>query len=127
MMSTVLENLKYSKEHEWLKIEDGVATIGITDHAQSELGDIVFVELPEVGDTFDKDDSFGTVEAVKTVAELYSPLSGEVVAINEELEDEAETVNSSPYENGWIIKIKISDESELESLLDAEAYQALIS
>ncbi|MDC3250093.1 glycine cleavage system protein GcvH [bacterium] len=126
-MSTVLENLKYSKEHEWLKIEDGVATVGITDHAQSELGDIVFVELPEVGDTFDKDDSFGTVEAVKTVAELYSPISGEIIAINEELEDEAETVNSSPYENGWIIKIKISDESELESLLDAEAYKALIA
>lgn len=126
-MSTVLENLKYSKEHEWLKIEDGIATVGITDHAQSELGDIVFVELPEVGDTFDKDDSFGTVEAVKTVAELYSPISGEIIAINEELEDEAETVNSSPYENGWIIKIKISDESELESLLDAEAYKALIA
>jgi glycine cleavage system H protein len=126
-MSTVLGNLKYSKEHEWLKIEDGIATVGITDHAQSELGDIVFVELPEVGDNFDKDDSFGTVEAVKTVAELYSPISGQVVAINQELEDEAETVNSSPYENGWIIKIKISDESELESLLDAEAYKALIS
>ena len=84
MMSTVLGNLKYSKEHEWLKIEDGIATVGITDHAQSELGDIVFVELPEVGDNFDKDDSFGTVEAVKTVAELYSPISGQVVAINQE-------------------------------------------
>lgn len=126
-MSTVLKKLKYSKEHEWLKIEGDIATVGITDHAQSELGDIVFVELPEVGDNFDKDDSFGTVEAVKTVAELYSPISGEIVAINEVLEDEAETVNSSPYENGWIIKIKVSDESELESLLDAEAYKALIS
>tara|TARA_B110000483_G_C18168788_1_gene532427 strand:- start:1653 stop:2033 length:381 start_codon:yes stop_codon:yes gene_type:complete len=126
-MSEVLENLKYSDDHEWAKIEGDTITVGITDHAQSELGDIVFVELPEVGDSIDKGDSFGTIEAVKTVAELYAPISGEIVAINESLEDEAETINSSPYSEGWIVKIKVNDPSEFEALLTAEQYKEHIS
>lgn len=126
-MSEVLENLKYSDDHEWAKIEGDTITVGITDHAQSELGDIVFVELPELGDSIDKGDSFGTIEAVKTVAELYAPISGEIVAINESLEDEAETINSSPYSEGWIVKIKVSDPSEFEALLTAEQYKEHIS
>ena len=126
-MSEVLENLKYSDDHEWAKIEGDTITVGITDHAQSELGDIVFVELPEVGDSVDKGDSFGTIEAVKTVAELYAPISGEIVAINESLEDEAETINSSPYSEGWIVKIKVNDPSEFEALLTAEQYKEHIS
>ena len=126
-MSEVLENLKYSDDHEWAKIEGDTITVGITDHAQSELGDIVFVELPEVGDSIDKGDSFGTIEAVKTVAELYAPISGEIVAINESLEDEAETINSNPYSEGWIVKIKVSDPSEFEALLTAEQYKEHIS
>ncbi len=126
-MSEVLENLKYSDDHEWAKIEGDTITVGITDHAQSELGDIVFVELPEVGDSIDKGDSFGTIEAVKTVAELYAPISGEIVAINESLEDEAEIINSNPYSEGWIVKIKVSDPSEFEALLTAEQYKEHIS
>ena len=126
-MSNIPENLKYSTDHEWALIEGDIITVGITDHAQSELGDIVFVELPDVGDEVDKGDSFGTIEAVKTVAELYAPASGEVVEVNESLEDEAETINSNPYESGWIVKIKLSDASELDELLNAEGYQEHIS
>ncbi|AMO86500.1 glycine cleavage system H protein [Solibacillus kalamii] len=124
-MSTPKE-LRYSKEHEWVKIEDGKATIGITDFAQSELGDIVFVELPEVGDEISKDQPFGSVESVKTVSELYAPLSGKVVAINEELLDNPEYVNESPYGNAWMVTVELTSEAEVEELLDADAYTALI-
>lgn len=126
-MSKILDDLKYSEDHEWAKSEGEVITVGITDHAQSELGDIVFVELPEVGDTLDKGDSFGTIEAVKTVAELYAPTSGEVVEVNEALADEAETINSDPYGQGWIVKIKLNNASELDSLMDAAGYSSHIS
>ncbi|MGN7477533.1 glycine cleavage system protein GcvH [Solibacillus silvestris] len=124
-MSTPKE-LRYSKEHEWVKIEDGKATIGITDFAQSELGDIVFVELPEVGDEISKDQPFGSVESVKTVSELYAPLSGKVVAINEELLDNPEFVNESPYGTAWMITVELTEEAEVEELMDADAYAALI-
>ncbi|MFY0743786.1 glycine cleavage system protein GcvH [Solibacillus silvestris] len=124
-MSTPKE-LRYSKEHEWVKIEDGKATIGITDFAQSELGDIVFVELPEVGDEISKDQPFGSVESVKTVSELYAPISGKVVAINEELLDNPEYVNESPYGNAWMVTVELTSEAEVEELLDADAYTALI-
>ncbi len=119
-------DLLYSKDHEWIKIENGIATIGITDYAQSELGDIVFVEFPDVDESFDKDDTFGTVEAVKTVADLFSPISGTIVEINETLEDEPELINSSPYEDGWLIKIKCNDTSECDLLLDSDTYKGII-
>lgn len=119
--------LRYTKEHEWVKIDGNKVTVGITDFAQSELGDIVFVELPEVGDTVTINDSFGSVESVKTVSELYSPISGTVVAVNEELSDSPELVNESPYESAWMIEVELSDESELEQLLDAAGYEAVIS
>ena len=120
------KELRYSKEHEWVKVEDGKATIGITDFAQSELGDIVFVELPEVGDEISKDQPFGSVESVKTVSELYAPISGKVVAINEELLDNPEFVNESPYGNAWMITVELTSETEVEELMDADAYTALI-
>ncbi|SMC44284.1 glycine cleavage system H protein [Desulfocicer vacuolatum DSM 3385] len=116
------ENLKYSKDHEWVGVEGDVATIGINDYAQDQLGEVVFVEVPEVGDTFDAEDEFGTVESVKAVSELYCPIAGEVVAINEDLEDAPELVNESPYEKGWIMKIKVADASELDNLMDKAAY-----
>ncbi len=125
------ENLKYTKEHEWVKVEgDDVAVIGITDFAQSELGELVYVEVDTVGDSIDKDEVFGTVEAVKTTSDLFMPVSGEVLEFNSEL-DEAEgdnpgLINEDPYEGGWIVKIKMSDTSELDELLDHEAYLALI-
>lgn len=120
------EELKYTKDHEWIRIDGDEATIGITEFAQSELGDIVYVDVDTLDETVDKDEVFGTVEAVKTVSDLFMPLTGEVIEFNEALEDEPELVNSSPYEEGWMIKIKFSDESELDSLLDAEDYKALI-
>ncbi|MEX0823212.1 MAG: glycine cleavage system protein GcvH [Balneolaceae bacterium] len=121
------DSLKYTREHEWIKDNgDGTITVGITDFAQSELGDIVFVELEPEGSEFEKDEVLGTVEAVKTVSELFSPVSGEVVAVNEELEDDPELVNNDPYEKGWMVKIKYSDASELDSLLTAEDYKELI-
>lgn len=119
--------LRYTKEHEWVKLEGNKATVGITDFAQNELGDIVFVELPEIGDTVAFGESFGSVESVKTVSELYSPLSGTVVAINEELSDSPELVNESAYEGAWMIVIELSDESEAEQLLTAAAYEELIA
>ena len=124
-MSTPKE-LLYSKEHEWVKMEDGKATIGITDFAQSELGDIVFVELPEVGDEISKDQPFGSVESVKTVSELYAPISGKVVAINEELLDNPEYVNESPYGTAWMITVEVTNDEEVKELMDADAYTALI-
>ncbi len=116
------EDLKYTKDHEWAKSSDGVLTIGINDYAQDQLGEIVFVELPEVGDTFEKDDEFGSVESVKAVSEIYIPVAGEIVEINETLEDEPELVNNSCYDNGWLIKIKPDDISQFEALLDKDAY-----
>ena len=118
--------LKYTKEHEWAAIDGDVVTIGITDYAQGELGDIVYLELPEVGTEVEQNESFGTVEAVKAVSDLYAPISGEVVAINEALEDAPETVNSDPYGDGWLIRIKINKSEEVDDLLDSKDYEALI-
>ncbi len=121
------KDLKYTPEHEWVRDNgDGTVTIGITDFAQGELGDIVFVELEPEGEEFDKDDVFGTVEAVKTVSELYAPLSGEIAEINEELEDDPELVNNDPYGDGWMVKFTVSDKSELESLLTADKYEEIV-
>ncbi|MFD2696918.1 glycine cleavage system protein GcvH [Mesonia sediminis] len=119
--------LKYTKDHEWVKIDGDVATVGITDFAQSELGDIVYVEVETEGEELAKDEVFGSVEAVKTVSDLFLPLSGEIIEFNEGLEDEPENVNTDPYTEGWIIKIKISNQEEIEDLLDAEAYKELIA
>ncbi|SHG41594.1 glycine cleavage system protein GcvH [Ornithinibacillus halophilus] len=117
------KDLLYSEEHEWVKKEDGKVRIGITDFAQDELGDIVFVELPEVGEEIEADEPFGSVESVKTVSELYAPISGKIVEVNEELEDSPELVNESPYESAWMIVVEPSDESEFDNLLSAEAYK----
>lgn len=125
-MSTPKE-LKYSEEHEWVKVEGGNVRIGITHFAQAELGDIVFVELPQVGDDIKSGDPFGSVESVKTVSELYAPISGKVVEVNGELEDSPEFVNESPYENAWMIVVEPSDVSEIDALLSAEKYEELIS
>ncbi len=118
--------LKYTKDHEWISIEGDVATIGITDFAQSELGDIVYVEVETVDETLDIEEVFGTVEAVKTVSDLFLPLSGEIIEFNEALEDEPEKVNSDPYGDGWMIKLKCSDLSQTESLMSADDYKALV-
>jgi len=118
--------LKYTKDLEWLRIDGDVVTIGITHFAQSELGDIVYVDVDTLDDSLDKDEVFGSVEAVKTVSDLFMPLSGEVIEFNEGLEDDPELVNSDPYGKGWMIKIKISDTSEIETLLDAEGYEKII-
>ncbi|WP_196885553.1 glycine cleavage system protein GcvH [Aureivirga sp. CE67] len=118
--------LKYTKDHEWVRVEGNVATIGITDHAQGELGDIVYVDVDTIDETVDKDETFGSVEAVKTVSDLFMPLTGEVTEFNEALEDEPELVNKDPYGEGWMIKITISDESELEGLLSVDAYKEII-
>jgi len=120
-------DLKYTKDHEWVKIEGNIATIGITDFAQGELGDIVYVDVDTLDESVDKDEVFGSVEAVKTVSDLFMPLTGEVVEFNEALEDEPETVNKDPYGDGWMIKLSIADESQIEDLLDAAAYQSLIA
>lgn len=122
-MPEIPGHLKYTAEHEWISAEDdGTALIGITDFAQSELGDIVYVELPEVGDTITQMETFGSIEAVKTVADLYAPLSGEVVEVNPELPDSPTLINESPYDDGWVIKLRPSDKSEFEKLLSAEQY-----
>ncbi|MBW8199501.1 glycine cleavage system protein GcvH [Flagellimonas abyssi] len=118
--------LKYTKDHEWVKIDGDIATVGITDFAQSELGDIVYVEVETLDETLDKEEVFGTVEAVKTVSDLFLPLSGEIIEFNEALEDEPEKVNSDPYGDGWMVKIKISEPSEVEELMSADDYKALI-
>jgi len=116
------DGLYYTEDHEWLRLDDGTATVGITDFAQSELGDIVFVEMEPEGTELGKDDVFGTVEAVKTVSELFMPVSGTITAINDDLELAPETVNDDPYGEGWMIEMEVADESELEDLMDAEAY-----
>lgn len=124
-MSEIPQDLLYTEDHEYVKDSgDGVVAIGITDYAQGELGDVVYVELPKVGASFSKHDVFGTVEAVKAVSELYSPVSGEVVAINDRLDKEPALVNSSPYGDGWMIKVRVKDAGEKEALLDAGAYSA---
>lgn len=123
---SVPTNLKYTKEHEWILIDGDVATIGITDFAQGELGDIVYVEIETVGETLSKDEVFGSVEAVKTVSDLFMPVSGEILEFNEALEGNPEAVNKDPYGEGWMIKVRVSDLGELESLMDAEAYQGLV-
>ena len=120
------EDVKYTKDHEWAKLEGDTVTIGINDYAQDQLGEIVFVELPEEGDTFSVEDEFGSVESVKAVSELYSPISGEIVAVNEELEDSPELVNTDCYQGGWIIKIKPDDPSELDALMDKAAYLEML-
>ncbi len=117
------ENLKYSKDHEWIRVEGDEAYVGITAFAQGELGDIVFIDVDTEGETLAQDDVFGSIEAVKTVSDLFLPVAGEVLEINEALEDAPEKVNEDPYGEGWIVKIKMSDPSELESLMDAAAYQ----
>jgi glycine cleavage system H protein len=118
--------LKYTKDHEWIKIEGDIATVGITDFAQGELGDIVYVEVETLDETLDKDEVFGTVEAVKTVSDLFLPLTGEIIAFNDALEDAPESVNADPYGKGWMIKIKISDATEVASLLSDVDYKELI-
>jgi glycine cleavage system H protein len=119
-------NLKYTKDHEWVRVEGDIAIIGITDFAQQELGDIVYVEIETVGETLEKEEVFGSVEAVKTVSDLFMPLSGEVLELNENLDANPELVNTDPYNDGWMVKVKISDQSELDDLLDSDAYSALI-
>ena len=118
--------LKYTKDHEWVRVEGNVAIIGITDFAQKELGDIVYVEVETLDQTLDKDEVFGTVEAVKTVSDLFLPLSGEIIEFNDDLESNPENVNSDPYGAGWMVKVKISNPSEVEELLSSEAYTSLI-
>lgn len=129
-MSTIPAELKYSKSHEWVSLDGDIATIGITDHAQEELGDIVYVELPEVGRQLAFDDVFGTVESVKAVSELFSPIAGEVVAVNETLTDDPANngalINQTPYESGWLIKVQVKDAEALAELLDAEGYKSEI-
>lgn len=122
-MSKYPDNLKYASSHEWIRVDDdGTATVGISDHAQDALGDIVFVDLPEIGATVNAKDEVAVVESVKAASDIYSPVSGEIIAINSDLVDAPETVNSQPYDGGWFFKIAISDEAELEELMDAEAY-----
>ena len=118
--------LKYTKDHEWIKIEDDTITVGITDFAQSELGDIVYVEVETVDETLEADEVFGTVEAVKTVSDLFLPVSGEIIEFNEGLEDEPEKVNTDPYGDGWMVKVSINDATQLDDLLSVEAYKELI-
>ncbi len=127
MIVSIPKDLRYSEEHEWVKTEGNTVRIGITHFAQSELGDIVFVELPEVGDTVTADEPFGSVESVKTVSELYAPVSGKVVEINEELNDSPEFVNESPYEKAWMIVIEPTDASEVDKLMTADQYEEMVN
>ena len=124
---TIPDTLQYTKGHEWIEIENGVATIGITDYAQGELGDIIFIEFPETGDKFNAGDSIGTIEAVKTVADLFTPLAGEISEINLKLEDEPEAINKDPYESGWIIKLKNITKEGKSQLLTASEYKKYIN
>jgi glycine cleavage system H protein len=119
--------LRYSKEHEWVATEEEVATIGITDYAQEQLGEIVYVELPAVGDKISKDDAFGVVESVKAVSDIYAPVSGTVVEVNQELPESPEMINEDPYGDGWLVKVKVSDGSELDDLLDHDEYEELVA
>jgi len=123
---SVPSDLKYTKDHEWVRVDGDIATVGITDFAQGELGDIVYVEVETVDETLDKDEVFGTVEAVKTVSDLFLPLSGEIIEFNESLESEPEKVNSDPYGEGWMVKVKFTNPDELDELLDDAGYKAII-
>ena len=123
---TIPENLQYTKEHEWIRVESGFGWIGITEYAQGELGDIVYVELPPVGTAVQQGKTFGTIEAVKAVSDLYAPVSGEVVEINKGVQDHPESVNKDPYNNGWMVKIRLTNTAEAAGLLSAAAYSALI-
>jgi len=120
------KHLKYSREHEWVKVEGNVAQVGITDYAQSELGDVVYVELPEVGTDVEANNTFGVVESVKAVSDLFAPVTGSIAEVNPQLEEEPELVNSDPYEDGWMIKIEMNDLSELNDLLDADEYKTFV-
>ena len=122
----IKENLKYTKDHEWVKLEGNVATVGVTDFAQSELGDIVYVEVDTIDETLDKDEVFGTVEAVKTVSDLFLPMSGKIIEFNESLSDSPESINDSPYDEGWIIKVEVSNPDEINQLLNNKDYSDLI-
>ncbi len=122
----VLDNLKYTKDHEWVSIDDNIATVGITDFAQSELGDIVYIEVETLDENLSKDEVFGTVEAVKTVSDLFLPMSGKIIEFNEALDDNPELVNDSPYDEGWIIKVEISNTDEISQLLDSKSYSEII-
>ncbi len=126
-MANVPEDLKYSKDHEWIRVEGETGTIGITDHAQKALGDVVFVDLPKVGDTFEAHSVFGQVESVKAVSDLYIPVAGEVTEVNSALDDDSEKVNTDPYGDAWMIRIRISNPSELDGLLDAAEYEDYLS
>lgn len=123
MSSPIPKELKYTEDHEWVKVDGDTATVGITDHAQSELGDIIFIEFPEINDLFERMEPFGTIEAVKTVADLFSPLNGKIIEINKELEDSPELVNSDPYEKGWIVKVSVDKLDQLNDLLSSESYE----
>ena len=123
MSSQIPKELKYTENHEWVKVDGEIATVGITDHAQSELGDIIFIEFPEINDLFERMEPFGTIEAVKTVADLFSPLNGKIIEINKELEDSPELVNSDPYEKGWIVKVSVDKLDQLNDLLSSESYE----
>ena len=122
----IKENLKYTKDHEWVKLEGNIATVGVTDFAQSELGDIVYVEVDTIDETLNKDEVFGTVEAVKTVSDLFLPMSGKIVEFNESLSDSPESINDSPYDDGWIIKVEVSNPDEINQLLNKKDYSDLI-
>ena len=120
------QNLKYTNEHEWIRVEGDIAYVGITDYAQEQLGDIVFVDIPTVGETLEAGETFGTIEVVKTISDLFLPLAGEILEQNEALEENPELVNKDPYGKGWIIKVKVEDEAQLDGLLSADAYKASI-
>jgi glycine cleavage system H protein len=126
MGKEVRDDLRYTNNHEWIKIQGEKAIVGITDHAQSELTDIVFIELPEVGKEVKKGDELCVVESVKSVSEIYAPISGKVIKVNSQLEDAPEAVNSSPYEEGWLVELEIADKTEIDSLMDAESYKKII-
>jgi glycine cleavage system H protein len=127
MANNIPEHLHYSKDHEWVEIEDGVATIGITDYAQHSLGDVVYVELPSEGDTFDAHESFGSVESVKAVSELFTPVAGEVIEANDDLNDTPEAVNDDPYGQAWMVRIKMDNPGEADAMLSAEEYEEYLS
>lgn len=126
MVNEVREDLKYTKAHEWLKVKGDKAVVGITDYAQAELTDIVFAELPEIGKEIKKGEELCVVESVKSVSEIYAPISGKVVNVNKKLDDSPETINESPYDDGWLVELEIKDKSEIDSLLDAESYKKMI-
>jgi glycine cleavage system H protein len=126
MSNEVRDNLKYTETHEWLKIKDNKAIVGITDHAQSELTDIVFVELPQIGKKVNKGDELCVVESVKSVSEIYAPITGTITKVNNELDDSPEIVNSSPYDDGWLVELEVENKSEIEKLLDVKAYKKII-